>query len=258
LQAARLHYGKLQASRLHYGKGADVMAENEVISRRYLPHWYVPGAAHFVTYRLFGTLPQHVRDELQCRKEYLLQQNPKPGLGPGQHRAKVHKQLFGLYDAYLDRGETTTWLLQPRLAALVRSNLYHHDREKYYLLAYCVMSNHVHVLFQPIQSSPAQLQPGESPVGESEDSASPLSNIMHSLKSYTAHEANKLLRRSGPFWQAESYDHWVRDEEELERVVNYIGNNPVKAGLVEQPRDWYFCSCHDRYLRDGEVSAWLP
>ena len=80
---------------------------------------------------------------------------------------------------------------------------------------------------------------------------------MHSLKSYTAHEANKLLQRSGAFWQAESYDHGVRDEDEMDRVVEYIAHNPLKAGLAERPQDWFFCSAHDRFLTDGEVSAWL-
>ena len=61
----------------------------------------------------------------------------------------------------------------------------------------------------------------------------------------------------GPFWQPESYDHWVRDADELERIVTYIAANPVKAGLVKQAQDWFFCSAHDRYLADGELCGWL-
>ena len=80
---------------------------------------------------------------------------------------------------------------------------------------------------------------------------------MHSLKSYTAHEANKVLRRTRAFWQSESYDHWVRDEEELERIVDYICANPVQAGLVQRPQDWRCCSCHDRFQFDGDTSGWL-
>jgi putative DNA methylase len=80
---------------------------------------------------------------------------------------------------------------------------------------------------------------------------------MHSLKSYTAHEANKLLGRTGQFWQHESYDHWLRDEEELERVVAYINANPVRAGLVAQPIDFRWNSASDRFLQDGDLSGWL-
>jgi hypothetical protein len=56
---------------------------------------------------------------------------------------------------------------------------------------------------------------------------------LKTLKGYTAREANRLLERTGqPFWQAESYDHWVRDEKQAEHIKAYIENNPVKAGLV--------------------------
>lgn len=80
---------------------------------------------------------------------------------------------------------------------------------------------------------------------------------MHSLKSYTAHRANEILGRSGGFWQHESYDHWVRDEGELERIVEYIGANAVNAGLADRPQGWYWCSAHDRLVRDGETTSWL-
>jgi putative DNA methylase len=80
---------------------------------------------------------------------------------------------------------------------------------------------------------------------------------MHSLKSYSAHEANKILNRAGTFWQAESYDHWVRDADELERIIHYIRANPVKAELVQCPEDWYWCSCHDRFLADASTDGWL-
>src|SRR5262245_47664922 len=107
---------------------------------------------------------------------------------------------------------------------MIRRNLYHHNGTKYHLLAYCVMPNHVHVVLIPIDVGEAQqaVGPTEDSCGEQPDTKSPLASIMHSLKSYTANQANALLRRTGPFWQHESYDHWVRDDEELERVVGYI------------------------------------
>lgn len=61
---------------------------------------------------------------------------------------------------------------------------------------------------------------------------------MQSLKGYTAHEANRTLNRKGQFWEAESYDHIVRDEAEFARIINYVVNNPVKAGLVNDWREW--------------------
>lgn len=239
----------------------------EVITRRRLPHWYMPGAAHFVTYRLYGTLPREVLDELQLRRDGLLKQKPPDGCGVAGHRARVHKQLFAAYDKALDRaGYGAQHLADPRVAAMIRSNLYHHHGAKYQLLAYCVMSNHVHVLFLPYEEALQASRPhsGEQaarlpdfPIGEQPDEGSPLSKIMHSLKSHTAHEANNILRRTGPFWQPESYDHWVRDQDELQRIVEYIALNPVKAGLVPRPQDWLFSSSHDRFLQDGDPSGWL-
>ncbi|HUR98602.1 MAG TPA: hypothetical protein VMZ26_11110 [Pyrinomonadaceae bacterium] len=61
---------------------------------------------------------------------------------------------------------------------------------------------------------------------------------MKSIKGYTAREANKILNRKGSFWEAESYDHEVADDEEFNRIVRYVLNNPVKAGLVKDWRDW--------------------
>ena len=69
---------------------------------------------------------------------------------------------------------------------------------------------------------------------------------MHTLKRYTAGECNRKLGRSGAFWQDESYDHCVRDDDELERIIRYVESNPVNAGLVDHPAAWRFSSAHDR------------
>ena len=74
----------------------------------------------------------------------------------------------------------------------------------------------------------------------------PLSDIMHSIKSYTAHEANRILNRKGQFWAKEYFDRYIRDEDHFRRVVRYIENNPVKAGLVWSAADWPWSSAHFR------------
>ena len=121
------------------------------------------------------------------------------------------------------------------------------------------MPNHVHVLITPSPETVRENGDDEDlSIGETRDAGSPLSRVMHSLKSYTANEANKVLKRTGSFWQCESYDHWVRDDSELERIVNYIRGNPVSATLVQRHEDWWFSSCHDRFVHDGDTSGWLP
>ncbi|MDX6304213.1 MAG: REP-associated tyrosine transposase, partial [Blastocatellia bacterium] len=70
------------------------------------------------------------------------------------------------------------------------------------------------------------------------------------LKGYTSREANKLLQRTGqPFWQDESFDHWSRDRSEFFRIVDYIENNPVNAGLVENREAWRWSSAAERKRR---------
>lgn len=235
------------------------MNNREMITVGNLPHWYVPGAPHFVTFRLAGTLPNQAFTALKEKKEKLFDKPIPAGMTPGQYRGNIHKQLFADYDRFLDEPGSIDWLSRPDVAALMRRALYFHNGKKYHLFSYCIMPNHVHALLQPIVAErlpTADDWSGEC--GEQADDSSPLSGIMHSLKSYTANEANKLLKRSGQFWQHESYDHWVRDHDEFECIVRYINWNPVNAGRIDKPHRWYFGSSHDRYLHDGAEEGCLP
>ena len=73
---------------------------------------------------------------------------------------------------------------------------------------------------------------------------------MKRVKGYTAREANRMLKRTGEqFWQQESFDHWPRDDHEFFRIIQYIENNPVKAGLVRSPEEWKWSSAAERKRR---------
>ena len=172
-------------------------------SRRRLPHRYPLGKWLFVTWHLHGSLPQ--------------------ALYPPPHKLSDGKSFVWM-DRYLDTARyRPTWLRQERIASLVLASLRRGVELGHYdLRAYVIMSNHVHALLLP------KVAP---------------SRFLQSLKGATAREANRVLGRTGErFWQAESYDHWVRDDRELERVVAYIENNPVKAGLVARPEDYAWSS----------------
>jgi putative transposase len=96
----------------------------------------------------------------------------------------------------------------------------------YDLGAYAILANHVHVLLLP------KILP---------------SRLLQSLKGSTARQANRILGRTGEtFWQAESYDHWVRDEDEWQRIVDYIEENPVKAGFVHRASDYRWSSAYEK------------
>jgi REP element-mobilizing transposase RayT len=101
------------------------------------------------------------------------------------------------------------------LAKIVADSLLYFDGLRYDLYAWCVMPNHVHVVFRPLSNYG-------------------LGDILHSWKSFSAKEINRALGTSGEFWQREFYDHLVRNQEEFERITQYVADNPAKAGL----EDW--------------------
>jgi REP element-mobilizing transposase RayT len=140
-------------------------------------------------------------------------------------------------DRYLDQASTgPLYLGRQEFAQLVVRSLHKGVELAHYdLAAFVVMANHVHVLLLP-KVSPSRL--------------------LQSLKGFTAREANRMLGRTGePFWQAESYDHWVRDEKEYSRIASYIENNPVKAGLVERAEDYPWSSAHQQNCLDTIVET---
>jgi REP element-mobilizing transposase RayT len=106
------------------------------------------------------------------------------------------------------------------VAEIVGAALRHFHGKAYHLIRYCLMPNHAHVVL----SLP--------------DNAPPLTKTLQRLKGYTALHANKLLGRTGAFWQPETYDHLIRSSEEMTRIIAYAVNNPVKANLVESWEQW--------------------
>lgn len=195
--------------------------------RRSLPHYQSPGATLFVTIRLFNSLPQSVLIELQAEAERIeseLMRIPDPAERARRAYAEQIKQ-FGRWDRWLDAAESGPhWLRQPKIAQCVSDSLHFLNRRHYKLDTFCIMSNHVHIMFEP------RLQ--------ADGSYCSLAKTMHSLKLYIARRANALLGRSGQFWHHERYDHEVRDEDEWRRIVEYIRNNPVKASLVNDWQAW--------------------
>lgn len=194
--------------------------------RGYLPHWKEDGRAYFVTFRLAGTLPRALLEELRHEKEALLARERTARVSETVERLRRHHAER--IEAYLDAGLGECWLKRPDIGGLVCDALRHFDGGRYDLHAWTVMPNHVHVVVTPLAEHT-------------------LSGILHSWKSFTALRANRHLGRAGqPFWQTESYDGLIRDEKHLARACDYTERNPVAAGLCEQPEDWPWGSAHDR------------
>ena len=169
---------------------------------RNLPHWQPDAHSLFLTWRLHGSLPQSVLGALRV------------GSYPSQGKK------FVAFEENLDFAAFgPTWLRSPDVAQTVVQALLDAGQSKLCSLhAYVVMPNHVHVLLTPLAQ---------------------LSSITQFIKGRSARQANLILHRQGKtFWQKESFDHWVRDSKEFDRILGYIRNNPVKAKLVTTPDAW--------------------
>ena len=177
-----------------------------------LPHWEQDGATVFVTFRLADSIPQEKLNQWRGEEEEWTLLHPQPWDEETQLR---HDRAFALErEKWLDRGYGECLLKKPQVRAIVGSSLRHFDGVRYRLYAYVVMPNHVHAVFMPL---------GGRTVKE----------IVHSWKSFTAHEINVTLRRSGSVWQGEYFDRYVRDVQHFGRVMRYVKHNdPTHAWTV--------------------------
>ena len=172
--------------------------------RRHLPHWEPPGQDLFITWRLFGSLPATFRPH---------------------NAARTDGKQFVCFDRELDRACIgPLWLTDPKVAEAAFRELCvaHQCKKLFRLRAYVLMANHVHSLVSPL---------------------APLSKITQQVKGATAYRANLILSRTHQrFWQDESFDRWVRNPAEGDKIHKYIEHNPVAAGLVTRPEDWPWSS----------------
>ncbi len=183
-------------------------------SRGYHPHLDVPGLIQSVTFRLADSVPY---DLLQQWREDLRIDGKNP---PDSANIAA---LMNRIAKYEDAGHGACHLRRAEIGQLVQNALLHFDGERYRLLEWCIMPNHVHVLIKQI--------PGY-----------PLGDVVQTWKSFTAKQANRILGRSGSFWMPDYYDRFVRDDRHLAAVQRYIRDNPVQAGLCEAASEWPWSS----------------
>lgn len=175
-------------------------------SRGYLFHFEEGQIIQFLTYRLADSMPQNILEN--WRKELETKE-----ITDADFRRRI--------EIYLDQGYGKCYLKRAEIAEIVEQNLIHFDGFKYKLYAWVIMPNHIHLLLKPLEGFR-------------------LSEIVHSCKSYTANQINKLLNRSGIFWFPEPFDRFIRDQKHFGNTITYIENNPVKAKLCLKKDEWRF------------------
>jgi len=201
--------------------------------RRRLPHAYAENTPIFLTWRLRFTLPTSIIRKIAEDKEAFEQSISALSVDyQNMQRYQFSKKQFDIYDEMLGKNPHFPQLLtRPEVASIIQNSFHYLDGDKYCLHTFCVMSNHVHLLLTPLVARSQEKQA--------------LSSITQSLKRYTARETNKLLAQVGSLWAHESYDHMVRNDKEFYRIAWYIINNPEKAGLVADWKQWQFTWIED-------------
>jgi putative transposase len=182
--------------------------------RGYLPHCDFPGLVQFVTFRLADSMPVS-----RC--------------GEWEHLLKIedNREKRTKLEEYLDRGVGECHLRDPHIAKIAEDAMLYFHNERYEMIAWCVMPNHVHVLVHVWDW--------------------PLAKMLQNWKSITAVKINRILNRSGEFWQREYWETFMQSEEQERAAIRYIESNPVKAKLCQVAKEWPFSSARhrDKYNR---------
>ncbi len=186
-----------------------------------LPHWEVEDGRYFVTIHLAGAIPKQGIERIQ-QLSAELQQGESPNSVESQ--LPLMRTIFRQMEEWLDRAEHNTLLNAPAVAEMVIEAIQHRSQIQHWeLFGFVIMPNHVHLFLSVLQGT--------------------LKESIDDFKRWTGHKAAKLISLPNDrFWQDEWFDHWSRSDEQDERIVRYIQQNPVKAGLVPAAADWKYGS----------------
>ena len=204
--------------------------------KRHLPHIQPTGGIFFVTFNLYGSVPKEVyarwKEEYTLDKAKIIQHSKNKNTDFERLGKLEFAKKDKFWDSYTGGNH---YLKNDSIAKFVADTMHHWDGQRLELYAYCIMSNHVHVVFRLFDETEIK-----KPFY--------LEQIMQSIKRFSARECNKLLGETGsPFWQNESYDRLVRNDDELRRIMVYVLNNPVKAGLCSKMSDWKWSYIKETY-----------
>ncbi len=214
-----MRYPLVEPVNIPRGTGFQPVQNHSLLKRTgaYLPHWTQTGATYAVTFRLADSMPNELLEQWQAERNNIVHNAESQGRQLTEYEQHELARLYSnKVESYLNAGHGQCYLREQQIAKLIANTLKHFDGERYDLIAWVIMPNHVHVVLKPYDGLE-------------------LSSILHSWKSYTSNKANELLGRTGDFWRSEYYDHLIRDEDDFFNQINYILSNPDKAGLKNWP-----------------------
>lgn len=209
---------------------------------RNLPHYQPLDSAFLITFRLAGSIPDFILKNLRLNYESERKKLISKYYDPSVLKAKLYelqKMNFAKYDSILDKCEYgPKYLLNEDIASIIYKKIFELNSVKYELITFDIEPNHVHlVIFLLDNIKVSEL----NNFGKTKNYA--LADTLRLIKGSTARESNLILNRTGQFWHHESFDHVVRDEFELKRIVKYIMNNPVRSGMTDKQNDWKWSYC---------------
>ena len=183
--------------------------------RGQLPHWEVESGVYFFTIRCTGTLPREVVAQLKEISAALAAVEPS-----SDAFLQWQRRYFQTVEKYDDQGRGFCPFHSESCARLVIKELSELSKQVWFVRDYVVMPNHLHFL--------VETYPGSGAMAE----------VWSEWKGRTAFRLNKILGRKGRFWQREFFDRVSRSEVETQRMIRYIRENPVKARLAGECRDY--------------------
>ncbi len=193
---------------------------------RQLPHWRLPGAVYFITFRLADSIPQVILAEMQreadtWRQKIAVKANSLPDGALADWQEHQRARLLKL-EMLLDEGHGECLLREEPHRQVVTEALHHFEAQRCEMLAYAIMPTHVHALCRMLDEHRVE-------------------DVCRSWKWFTSQRIQRSLGRTGPLWQDESFDRLIRDADHYQTTVRYIAKNPAKARLQKNEATVWFC-----------------
>jgi len=189
--------------------------------KRNLPHWQQGSVWYFVTFRLADSIPNHINEKILSEREIWIKNHKDLTKLTKEEKIEYYRLFSKRIENFLDNNTGSCILKDKKIAEIIARTLVYFDSQRYELDEWVIMPNHVHALVKPLLNYK-------------------LSTILHSWKSFSANEINKLLGKNGQIWTYESYDHIVRNKNAFDVIRKYIRENPTKAKTKGYSKENFF------------------